>query len=191
MKVREFERVFGGEPTPLMTYETVIDIGSGYSDLGGLDVAQVVQIDPVYAGAATTPNGAAQFGFAVGQNTPPVRELVSTLSEANAHRVTMANTYRYIPRDERLTALQQMLQLAHSGILQIYPIMNRYAEKVTVDAARHGARVIVQSGGHLGLRQAVMGVARSNNTLTVLEQQHKAGPADRKRLATTIAEYLL
>jgi hypothetical protein len=190
MKLSEYTRVFGGDLTPFHPDEVVIDIGSGLSELKGLaSDGFVVQVDPIYSEFISDPQRALVPGR-IGVNSEESARNLPVLEKINAHRVTIANTLRYLTAEEKTLAITQILQLSRNGIAQIYPVKDKVVEDIIEDAECLGFGVVAQAVSLSGLRQLAYKVGRINTTLSIVEQPKKVGPSDRRRVAQVIAKGL-
>jgi hypothetical protein len=190
MKLSEYTRVFGGDLTPFHPGEVVIDIGSGLSDLKGLAPdGFVVQVDPIYSEFVSEPQRALVPGR-IGENSDESARNLPVLEKINAHRVTTANTLRYLSAEEKTIAIAQILQLSRNGIAQIYPIKNKAVEDIIEEAECLGFGVVAQAVSMSGVRQLAYKVGRINTTISIVEQPKKVGPSDRRKVAQVIAKGL-
>ncbi|HSX43963.1 MAG TPA: hypothetical protein VLE69_01525 [Candidatus Saccharimonadales bacterium] len=197
MNVREFNRVFGSQPYKINPSEVIADIGSGYSDLSNLvHDGLVIQVDPLYAELDSSQlispdNRVMRVPVALGSNDDLTRRALDLISGLKPDRVTMANALRYIPGNEKVRALEQMLFLGQGGITQLYPYRSSKSETVVEKGTKLGFNITAQKVSLGGLRQATYALGRINSTLTVEPQRKKTGPADRNKLAELIASHVL
>lgn len=195
MHPREYARIFGSDPFAIRTDELIVDIGSGYSDLTSLvPEGYVIQIDPAYGRLAKDELFAEDASFArvpmaLGDDNPAAKKVINEISKLVPDRVTIANALRYIPHEDRTTALQTCLSLARDSIFQIYPFQSSDAEAVARDAVALGYEVSVHRPNIRRLRQALFTVATINNTITIEQQHPRVKPAARKRMAQLLTEH--
>ncbi len=191
MNVAEYTRVFGGEGTPFHPDDVVIDVGSGRSNLSKLPVHSVVQVDPIYMGIGETVRSLFQMPIAIGDQDPVTLKVINHMAKLEADRVTLANTYRYIDQRKQLPALEQLLLLGTSGIVQIYPVRTKVVDAIAEGAQKIGFNAFGQKAGVGSVRQAVFKSVGTNTTLCIDEQPARVGPADRARMARVIRPHLL
>jgi hypothetical protein len=190
MKSAEYARVFGGDLTPIQVDESIIDIGSGLSDLSGVAPEGIlVQVDPIYTEYLIQEHVARVPGR-IGAFDKHTARTLSYLEKIEADRVTIANALKYISGEERITAIAQIVQLAQFGIAQIHPFKSRFAEDVITGAEQMGFEVVAQNVGLGGLRQIAYKAGRINSTISIVNQPKKVGPSDRRKLAQLITKGL-
>lgn len=189
MSSREFNNVFGVDPTPIQDDETIIDVGSGLSNLDTIAPAGfIAQLDPIYDFASD--NGHCfRIPIALGGKNLANNTLLS-LIELGADRVTCGNTLKHLERKERIAVLSQLLRLSVKGIAQIYPVSAKKTNQLVEVIGNEGLEAIVQKPKVRGRRQMIYRASRINSVLTILSQPAKIGPTQQLRVARSIAEAL-
>lgn len=197
MNVSEYNRVFGQDPFTIKYDEFVVDIGSGDSRLTPMvPDGLLIQIDPAYEGLsleqlAPLSGEFVRLPLQIGTKGPLIRDVFEVLDGMKPNRVTMANALRYVPEDNKVRALEQMLALGQDGLTQLYPYRTNASRELSEKASDLGFGVTAQKIGLGGLRQVAYAVARINTTLTIEQQNRRIGPADQKKLAKLIVAHAI
>jgi len=207
MTSREYCTVFGFKPFQIAAEEHLVDIGSGNTDLLPLsrqapDIG-IIQIDPAYALLPQDrmhgqTESAAFVRIALEIGSPDKRALmtaskIAEILRGKAARVTSANTLRYLSEKQRGIAIAQMLEIADSGLVQIYPVQQSGFDRVLAVSTAAGIHSSLHRNGIAGIRQIAYGVLGLNNTLTLdLRGRNKPLYArERVPVAKQVASYIL
>lgn len=207
MKPREYRTVFGFAPFGIAPGEFLVDIGSGNTDLTPLSHStpdlKIIQIDPAYAGlpeeklsGETATAAFARVPLALGSRDKTAMTQAAKIAEilqGKAARVTAANTLRYLDVAARAAAIAQMITIADTGLVQIYPVVKTGFDKIATTSAGLGISASLHTNGIAGIRQIVYGLSGLNNTLTIdlRNQQRPLYARDRAPLAKQIAAHVL
>jgi hypothetical protein len=190
MDTPEYTQVFGREPYPLKSDETIIDVGSGWSNLSTLcAVGKIVQIDPVYSEQATLEH-ITRIPAELGTRSPQTARLVSQLCALQPTRVTSANMLMAMGPEERTITFEQMLRMGAHGIVQVYPFRQRHADFVSQAANEFGFDTMVTRAGLRDMRQKIYLGLGINHTLTIQPRRGYVGPRERRALAKSITQAL-
>lgn len=190
MNSKEYDRVFGLEPTPILDDEIILDVGSGMSRLDNVARSGVViQVDPIYK-EFSQDGHCARLPIRFGDMSQSSMAKIAPIESISITRVTMANTLRYLAREERILAIAQLLKFSVNGIAQIYPVNTKRAETLIGEVNNLGFGAIVQYPATSGPRQLLYRAGRINSVFTFTSQPKKVGPSDWKKAAKKTAETL-